>query len=748
VQTTPKSSYKHTVGNDPAAAAADATTTESQSIAATSDQSNKSPQSGLKIEGLTSIKLGDGELLYAEAWLPDAEQWFVRLKKEVLWSPEEVKMYGKPLVLRRETCNYGEDYDYNVNAKPAVEWDGPVLELKKMLEEATGRVFTQCACNLYPDGETGIGLHHDKRHPLLVASISFGAVRTMGFAPKGGKLDKSLPMVPLASGSLLLFSNAVNENYKHAIVEDKSVRGPQISVTFREFASDTQPDLTRDTRRELELTPGEVHAAYLELNGQITLKLDGYVERAVKAKDELEAMLPLVDQMQSMLSQRGSQRKLMTTLGLPTWSEWFEDFRKRLHEEITIRQIQRRLRAYREVPPAKDVNVVAKESIRQLESKRQSEKLEAAVEERKQLNPTICQDLIRALEAHAQKLLALAAKLRKGFRPLPVAKTGKAHQRLVREHRAKLPDPLLEEKRKLAADFKYARVEQISYDTAKNVILPNEYLGSMGSSSDCFGLYFGDHLGSVACFGSVGGTKVAASVCGPEHANKVTVLVRGATEPWAHPHSASYLIAKACDMMAAKGKPIIVAYSDPSGGEVGQIYSACNFYYTGMTKGTEAFITPDGKKHNSRQVHGLTRDRRHGELKYKRTRAEQRRLLIEQGCEFERTGGKHRFVLISGDRRTKRLLRKALKWKVLPHPRREARATAASALPPVATRLSERLPEVSARLHDATALAKRPVQDVALLDGELSLHDCSVDDVFNSVKRSRLWKLDDGSAFG
>lgn len=450
------------------------------------------------------------------------------------------------------------------------------------------------------------------------------------------------------------------------------------SVSSQPENVSTELEHTRDTRRELEITPGEVHAAYLELNGQITLKLDSYIEQAVKAKDELEAMLPLVDQMQSMLSQRGSQRKLMTTLGLPTWSEWFEDFRKRLHEKITIRQIQRRLRAYRDVPPAKDVNVLAKESVRQLESKRQAEKLEAAVEERKQLNPAIRQDLIRALEAQAKKLLALADKLKKGFRPLPIAKTGKAHQRLVREHRAKLPDPLLEEKQKVAADFTHARVEQISYDTAKNVVLANEYLGSMGSVSDCYGLYFGEHLGSVVCFGAVAGTRVAASVCGPEHAEKVKVLVRGATEPWAHKHSASYLIAQACDLMAAKGYPIVIAYSDPAGGEVGQIYSAVNFLYTGMTSGKEQFTAPDGKVRDSRQIHGLTRDRRNGELKYKRTRAEQRQLLIEQGCEFERVGGKHRFVLFAGDRRTKRLLRKALKWEVLPHPRREAHAMAAS----------------------------------------------------------------------
>jgi adenine modification enzyme len=247
----------------------------------------------------------------------------------------------------------------------------------------------------------------------------------------------------------------------------------------------------------------------------------------------------------------------------------------------------------------------------------------------------------------------------------------KAHQRLVRELRAKLPDPLLKEKRKLASDFSQARVEQISYDVAKNVILRNEYLGSMGSASHCFGLYFGEYLASVVCFGSTAGTKVAESVCGPQHADKVIVLVRGATEHWAHEHTASYLIPRACDLMAAKGKPIIVAYSDPAGGEVGTIYQACNFRYTGMTSGSQRYRDPDGKVHNTRQIHGLTRDRRNGGLNYTRTRAEQRRLLVEQGCTFEKEGGKHRYVFFAGDRRTKRLLRNALRWKVITeHPRR------------------------------------------------------------------------------
>jgi alkylated DNA repair dioxygenase AlkB len=148
------------------------------------------------MESMTIIPLGNSELRYEDYWLLDAERWYNRLRTEMPWSPEKIKMYGRPLVLKRETVNYGDDYDYNPDAKPAVAWSGPALELKELLEEFTGRVFTQCACNYYPDGATGIGLHHDKKHPKLIASISFGAVRTMGFAPKGGKLDKSLPMIP------------------------------------------------------------------------------------------------------------------------------------------------------------------------------------------------------------------------------------------------------------------------------------------------------------------------------------------------------------------------------------------------------------------------------------------------------------------------------------------------------------------------------------------------------------------------
>ena len=441
---------------------------------------------------------------------------------------------------------------------------------------------------------------------------------------------------------------------------------------------------TGDECRESDLTPGEVRAEYTDLNGQIITALDSYVEVAQKAADKLEALLPFLSKMQRLLSQRGPQRKLMDTVGLPTWQEWFEDFRPRI--DLSLRTIQRKLREWRDLDgeaPAtpKDINVVARESIRAVESKRQAEKLDAVVEAKDELNPAIRAEVIRAYRAKGEHYLALADELEKGFTPLPVAQTGKAHQRLVREQRAKLPDPLLEEKLKLAADFSKASVREITYDEAKNVIYANEYLGTMpGGVIACYGLFFGEYLGAVEVFGSTAGTKVN-QLCGPEHTDKVAVQVRGATEHWAHKNSGSHLISRACDLMATKhGKNIFVAYSDPAGGEVGQIYAAANFNYCGMIKGTEVFITPDGKRHNTRAIHGMTRDRRNGELNYKRTRAEQKKLLIEEGCKFQRVGGKHKWVHFAGDKRTRRMLRKALRWSVLAeHPRRDAQAVAASA---------------------------------------------------------------------
>jgi hypothetical protein len=341
--------------------------------------------------------------------------------------------------------------------------------------------------------------------------------------------------------------------------------------------------------------------------------------------------------------------------------------------ELTTAALLREIREI--VTPAEvltepDINVIASELIRDVESASRKEKLKTVIRLRKRLNPTIRKKLILALKNSVTDAADCEAQLSKDFKDFPT--NGKAFQRVIRERMAEQDDPLLSEKKALASDFKNASVREISLADARNVIVAQEWLGTLGSPEHAFGLFFGSHIAGVVCFGSTAGTNVRASVCGSEHADKVISLTRGCCLHWSHPHSGSFLVSAACREMTKKGFHVIVAYADPEAGERGVILRACNFLYCGTTSPTEKFRRPDGKVYDARNVHLLTRDRRFGMLRYKRTRAEQKRLLLEQGCEFfNGTGSKHRFVGIFGDRRIKRMLRRALRWEVMPFPKRK-----------------------------------------------------------------------------
>jgi hypothetical protein len=121
--------------------------------------------------------------------------------------------------------------------------------------------------------------------------------------------------------------------------------------------------------------------------------------------------------------------------------------------------------------------------------------------------------------------------------------------------------------------------------------------------------------------------------------------------------------------MAKKGYNIIVAYSDTEAGEQGVIYRACNFLYCGQTGATERFRTPDGRVRDSRLVSGYTRDRTGGTLKYRRSRATQKQMMLEDGVKFFRGTPKLRWVGFFGSKTLKRRLRAALHWPVLPYPK-------------------------------------------------------------------------------
>jgi hypothetical protein len=266
--------------------------------------------------------------------------------------------------------------------------------------------------------------------------------------------------------------------------------------------------------------------------------------------------------------------------------------------------------------------------------------------------------------------------------PIPV--TGKAWQRKIREAQALLPDPLLAEKQALAVSFENATVREIDYQTAKALIVQCEWLGNMGTTDISFGLYFGEHLAAVECFGRTAGTKSAASVCGPEYAHMVKTLCRGACMHWAHPHSSSFLISAACRLMSERGYHIFVAYSDAEAGEIGTVYQACNWIHVEPTKqGSSMFVWDgkkgkgfkDGKLRDERNIQHFVRSRRFkgqpiAAYKIKCTRREYREQMKKEGFLFFKATPKRRYVGFYGDKRLVRELRAALRWAETPYPKR------------------------------------------------------------------------------
>jgi hypothetical protein len=266
----------------------------------------------------------------------------------------------------------------------------------------------------------------------------------------------------------------------------------------------------------------------------------------------------------------------------------------------------------------------------------------------------------------------------------PTQFSRKAHQRLIREHHALEPDPLVEEKTALAASVKNARVREIDRKTAETIILKYEWLGNMGTTDYAFGLYFGKHLAGAVCFGRTAGTKTAESICGKEYSHLVKTLNRGACVHWAHPHSASFLIARACKLMTKKGFHIFVAYSDPEAGEVGTVYQACGWNHYGTVAGGSTGFRwsgkpiakdpiwgtfKDGKIHDARNIHHSIRRG----FRIECSRSEKRLRMIQEGFEFLRLPPRRRYVGFYGNEETVATLRAALKWTTFPYPKRDLR---------------------------------------------------------------------------
>lgn len=184
------------------------------------------------------------------------------------------------------------------------------------------------------------------------------------------------------------------------------------------------------------------------------------------------------------------------------------------------------------------------------------------------------------------------------------------------------------------------------------VIVERHYLHRRAPCERAFGLFNGQKLVGVVCYGTPSSAPLRSGVCGPDEAMNVTELTRLWVSDEVGRNGESYLIGRSLPMC---GKEIVVSFADPSQGHVGVVYQATNWIYTGLSAKRTNWTFDGNNKHGQTVAD-----------KYSREEAEKL-----QGFRLEPRVQKHRYVFFNTKNKKRRVeLTRALRYAVEPYPRR------------------------------------------------------------------------------
>jgi alkylated DNA repair dioxygenase AlkB len=191
-----------------------------------------------------SILPCDGDVFYLENVFSeqDSTRIYAELLATIPWSHDELLMFGKLIVTKRQMAWYAEDdltYTYSGSKKVAHAFIEPLSTIKKKVEHILGCSFNSCLLNYYANGDQSMGWHCDNERELYpdssskinhIASLSFGAKRRFDFRHKETKETVS---IDLHSGSVVFMVGITQQFWKHQLPKIKSIKDGRINLTFR-----------------------------------------------------------------------------------------------------------------------------------------------------------------------------------------------------------------------------------------------------------------------------------------------------------------------------------------------------------------------------------------------------------------------------------------------------------------------------------------------------------------------------------
>ena len=128
--------------------------------------------------------------------------------------------------------------------------------------------------------------------------------------------------------------------------------------------------------------------------------------------------------------------------------------------------------------------------------------------------------------------------------------------------------------------LEHYKIARISYKQAMDAVISNHYLHRKAPCSVAFGLFLGDELKGVVCYGTPSSAPLRMGIAGKENASNVVELTRLWVCDSVPRNGESFLIGRT---IAQSGKEIVVSFAEVDQGHVGTVYQATNWIYTGLS---------------------------------------------------------------------------------------------------------------------------------------------------------------------
>lgn len=164
---------------------------------------------------------------------------FEKLKQEINWQQEYIKIYGKENPVPRLTAWYGDrgySYTYSGITMNPESWTETLLLIKHKIETIANVKFNSVLLNFYRDGNDGVAWHSDDEKELgknpVIGSVSFGGKRRFSFKFRDKTESQKYDLI-LGNGDFLLMKGETQSYWYHQIPKTKKTVFPRINLTFR-----------------------------------------------------------------------------------------------------------------------------------------------------------------------------------------------------------------------------------------------------------------------------------------------------------------------------------------------------------------------------------------------------------------------------------------------------------------------------------------------------------------------------------